>query len=43
MAAPTIAGPVPITLQDGGLYGIMLVNAPDNQSVELRYIYDLAP
>lgn len=38
-----LAGPVPVTLAEKGVYGLELVNAADNVTIELDYFYDLAP
>jgi hypothetical protein len=39
-----LAGPVPVTLEDGGVYGVMTLNNPaDPATVTIQYIYDLAP
>lgn len=36
-----VAGPVPVTLADRGLYGVLMLNAADNVTVELRHFYDI--
>lgn len=35
-----LADPIPVTLEDGGVYGLLLVNSEDGSSVEVRYLYD---
>jgi hypothetical protein len=35
-----VAGPIPITLAEEGLYGVLLLNAADNVTVDLEYFYD---
>lgn len=36
-------GPVSLTFTDGGVYGFLLTNAADSSTVDIQYIYDLAP
>jgi hypothetical protein len=35
-----VAGPLPVTLADEGLYGVLLLNAADNVTVDFEYFYD---
>jgi hypothetical protein len=36
-----VAGPVPITLSERGLYGVLMLNAADNVTVDLEHFYDI--
>jgi len=36
-----VAGPVPVTFADRGLYGMLMLNAADNVTVDLQHIYDI--
>jgi hypothetical protein len=38
-----VAGPVPVTLADKGVYGLLLTNAADSVTIDLQYFYDFAP
>lgn len=38
-----LLGPVALTLADGGVYGFLLTNSADSSSIDIEYIYDLAP
>ena len=35
-----VAGPAPVALVERGVYGVLMLNAADNVTVELRYFYD---
>jgi hypothetical protein len=38
-----LAGPVELTLEEGGLYGIALSNAADHSTIDIGYFYDFVP
>lgn len=38
-----LAGPITLSLAGDGIYGILLVNSADSSTVDIKYLYDLAP
>lgn len=36
-----VAGPVPMTFAERGVYGVLMLNAADNVTVDLQHIYDI--
>ena len=38
-----LVGPKPVTLAEKGVYGVLLLNAADNVTIDLEYFYDFAP
>jgi hypothetical protein len=38
-----VAGPVTMTLAERGVYGILMLNAADNLTVDLQHFYDIPP
>jgi DNA-binding beta-propeller fold protein YncE len=38
-----LAGPEPVTLAEKGVYGVLLLNAADNVTIDLEYFYDFSP
>jgi hypothetical protein len=43
LTATTIAGPQLVTLDDGGVYGFLLINGPDTSTVDIELFDDFVP
>jgi hypothetical protein len=43
VTATIVAGPLAVTLDDGGVYGILLINGPDASTVDIELFDDFAP
>ncbi len=43
LAATVVAGPIDLSLADGGVYGILLADGPGDGTVEIVYFDDFTP
>lgn len=43
ITSTTVAGPLAVTLDDGGVYGFLLINGPDASTVDIELFDDFAP